>query len=283
MVSYTPRAAKALGYLKERYNDIEIFVEDTSNHNMWLRIIKNIAPSTIRLSSVNMLGGRNSVLAACRLDQYDDGRRKIYIIDGDFDYLLARPKPRLKHLYRIRAYCVENILLHHESILEVGVDSRPQDTKQDIENLFDYPSLIGIYETKLVSLFTVYAAAHKVAPNLKTTSYSVMKLTTQIAGSASLDVGKIDRRIIQIVREASRLVGVQAFSSVRKKVQKEAAELHFDQIVSGKDYFFPLIWARLRRTCGYNGSIEQLKIHLARVYRPNYEPWLARRIRSLAK
>ena len=58
MVSYTARAAKALGYLKRRYNDIEVFVEDASNHNMWMRVIQKIVPSTVRLSSINMLGGR---------------------------------------------------------------------------------------------------------------------------------------------------------------------------------------------------------------------------------
>ena len=114
------------------------------------------------------------MLAACRLDQNDDGRKKIYIIDGDYDYLLGRPKPRLRHLYRIRAYCLENILLRPESILEVGVDARPMCTKEDIANLLDYPSFLGDYEAKLTTLFVAYATAHQVVPSLRTTSYSVM-------------------------------------------------------------------------------------------------------------
>ena len=280
MVSYTARAAKALGYLKKRYNDIEIFVEDTSNHNMWLRVIQNIVPSTVRLSSVNMLGGRSSVLAACRLDQNNDGRKKLYIIDGDFDFLLGRPKPRLRHLYRIRGYCIENILLRPESMLEVGVDARPMCTKEDIENLMDYPSFLGDHEAKLTTLFIAYATAHKVAPNLKTTSYSVMKLTTQVGGCPTLNANKIDHRIMQIVREASRIVGVRAFKSVRREVQRTSLTLNLDQIVSGKDYLFPLVWVRLRSTCGYSGSMEQLKIHLAREHSPKYEPWFARRLQS---
>ena len=283
MVGYTARAAKALGYLKRRYNDIEIFVEDTSNHNMWLRIIQKIIPPTVRVTSVNMLGGRKSVLDACRLDQKDDGRKKIYIIDGDFDFLLGRPKARLKHLYRIRAYCIENILLHPESVFEVGVDSRPMSTKQDIANLVDYPSLIGVHEAKLRSLFIVYATAYQVASNVKTTSYPVMKLTTAIVGSASLNAQKLGRRIMQVVREACQLASVQTFSSVRRKIQQRAAALHLDQIVSGKDYLLPLVWVRLRRKCGYKGSKEQLNIHLAKEFRPEFEPWLARRIRSVAQ
>ena len=281
MVSYTARAAKALGYLKRRYNDIEIFVEDTSNHNMWLRVIQNIVPPTTRLSSVNMLGGRNSVLTACRLDQDDDGRKKIYIIDGDFDYLLRRPKPRLKYLYRIRAYCLENVLLEPESILEVGVDASPLRTKAEIADLLGYPSLFGACEGKLTNLFIVYATAHQLIPELRTTNYSVMKLTSRVGGCATLNPRKIDLRIMQIVREASRKVGVHSFSSIRKDVQRTSTGLGLDQIVSGKDYFFPLIWVRLRSSCGYKGSKEQLKIQLAKEFHPKLEPRLARRILDL--
>ena len=281
MVSYTARAAKALGYLKSRYNDIEIFVEDTSNHNMWLRVIQNIVPSNVKINSVNMIGGRNSVLTACRLDQNEDGRKKLYIIDGDFDFLLARPKPRLKHLYRIRGYCLENLLLRPESVLEVGVDALPMSTKEDIANLIDYPSILGNHEAKLTTLFVAYATAHKVAPRLKTTNYPVLKLTTQVDGCAVLNRSKIDRRIMQIVREAIRVVGVRAFSSVRREVQSTSSGLTIEQIVSGKDYLFPLVWIRLRRKCGYSGSKDQLKIQLAREFSPKYEPWFARRLLSM--
>lgn len=39
---YSPRAARALARLKSPYNDIEIFVEDTVNANMWLELIRAV-------------------------------------------------------------------------------------------------------------------------------------------------------------------------------------------------------------------------------------------------
>ena len=156
-------------------------------------------------------------------------------------------------------------------------------TKQDIANLVDYPTLIGVHEAKLTALFIAYATAYQVKSNVKTVSYSVMNLTTAVGGSVNLNAQKLGRRIMQIVRDVSRLVSVQTFSSVRRKIQQRAAALHLDQIVSGKDYLLPLVWVRLRRACDYHGNMDQLKIHLAKEFRPEYEPWLARRIRKVAQ
>jgi hypothetical protein len=156
-------------------------------------------------------------------------------------------------------------------------------TKHDIANLVDYPSLIEVHEAKLTSLFIAYATAYQVASNVKTVSYSVMKLTTTVGGSVNLNTQKLGRRIMQIVRDVCQLVGVQTFSSVRRQIQQRAAASHLDEIVSGKDYLLPLVWLRLRSACDYRGSKDQLKIHLAKEFRPEFEPWLARRIRKVAQ
>lgn len=283
MISYPARAAKALGYLKRRYNHIEIFVEDTSNHNMWIRLLQKLLPEDVQLSSVNMLGGRNQVINACRLDQSDDGRKKLYIIDGDFDFLLGQPKPRLKHLYRIRSYCVENLLVHRNSLVEIGVDSSPLLSQSDIDALLDYSSLIGAFEPKLRSLFIIYATAYQVAPSVQTVGHSVMHLTRSTRSSITLDEGKIGHRVRQVVREACKLVKVAAFRKARKSIQDRAETLRFEECVSGKDYLFPLIWVQLRKRCGYRGSQNHLKIQLAKEYHPTFEPFLARRILNVSQ
>ena len=122
MISYSAKAARALGYLKRRYNDIDVYVEDTSGYMMWLRLLKNVFPGSVRIRSVNLLGGRKQVVDVCRLDQDDDGRRKLYIVDADFDLLCNRRRINLKYLYRLKAYCIENILLHEDCICEVGLE-----------------------------------------------------------------------------------------------------------------------------------------------------------------
>lgn len=111
MVKYSARAARALGFLKRRSNDIEVYVEDTSSANMWLQIIQKAFGSNVKLTSVNMLGSKKNVIDACSIDQANDGRRKIYLVDGDLDHLCGKKVRQLKYFHALRAYCIENLLL----------------------------------------------------------------------------------------------------------------------------------------------------------------------------
>jgi hypothetical protein len=111
VVRYPIRAVVALGYLKRPYNQVEIYVEDTTCHNMHLLVFRRLLGDQVKLRSINQVGDRSRVIAACRADQVNDGRKRLYVIDGDFDILLEKRKPRLKYLYRLRAYDIENILM----------------------------------------------------------------------------------------------------------------------------------------------------------------------------
>jgi hypothetical protein len=283
MISYSPRAARAIGYLKKKYNDLEIFVEDTASQNMWIRLLRRLVPKRFKLKSVNMLGGKDKVIAACRLDQKKDGRRKLYIVDGDFDFLLGKSKPKLMYLYRIGAYCVENLLLHHRGVTEVGTDCEANLSRQSVKLRFDSKSFKDHHLPTLRALFTVYAAANEVASSVKTTSLPVMPLTvTNADGVISFCPIKVGARVRAVVREATKIAGVKQFRTARVAATKRASTLTIDQIVSGKDYLFPLIWHQMRRLLGYNGNKDQFRIHLAKEFLPSFEPGLARRIREIS-
>ena len=43
-VVYPARAAQALGLLKRRHNDVEIFVEDSGAPNMWVKLLQSYLP-----------------------------------------------------------------------------------------------------------------------------------------------------------------------------------------------------------------------------------------------
>ena len=116
-VRYPPSAARALGLLTSHNNDIEIYVEDTSTPNLWVKLLRKYLPPNIRLNDVNVLGSRVTVIQACKLDQQLDGRKKLYIIDGDLELLIGKHRPRLRHLYRLRGYCVENYLMHEDALV----------------------------------------------------------------------------------------------------------------------------------------------------------------------
>jgi hypothetical protein len=278
---YPPRAARGLARLKRHYNEIEIFVEDTKNRNMWIELIRRVIPKNVRLKSINQLGGRDQVLAACKADQAEDGRKKLYIIDGDFDHIVGRSKPRLKFLYRLRSYCVENLFVHAGSVAYIGAASKPEWTDADIEREFAFQQWYADTASLLKPLFRAYAVVNKVAPSIATTAYSVTKLYKNSAKGPGLDKGKVYSRIFKILRLAMICSSKNEVRDAWRKVSAKINTLSMVQCVSGKDYLMPIFSARINKVLSFRGNGEQLKVHLARAFEPSVEPWLSRRLITL--
>lgn len=282
MVNYSPRAAKALGFLKQAYNDIEIFVEDTANQNLWLKVLKNSLPAHVKISSVNMLGGRESVVAACKLDQQSDRRKRLYIIDGDLDFIAGKSKPRLKYLYRLRAYCLENLLLNEPALVEVARDSAGNVTTAQAANLLSYQDVIKAHEHALKGLFAVYAVAMSFNSGIKTVGCSVRPLMDSGPTAITLSTEKIVRRAREVLRQLCRVYGTATVSARRVAYQRRANSLPLTMSVSGKDYLLPPLHLHLRRACNYLGTPEQLKVQLAKEFSTANEPFFARALRQAA-
>jgi Protein of unknown function (DUF4435) len=176
MARYSVAAARALGFLKRPYNDVEIYVEDMTCHNMYVLFFRKIMPTPIRLASVNQIGDRHSVIEACRRDQADDGRKKIYIIDADFDHYRNKRRPPLKHLYRLRAYCVENLILHEISAIAVAARSDTNTAESVIATRLDFARWEEEITRKLMPLFIVYAVAETLGCGVPTVSFAVERL-----------------------------------------------------------------------------------------------------------
>jgi hypothetical protein len=281
MISYSPRAAKALSYLKKTYNDIEIYVEDNAGHAMWVRLIRRLLPPTIKLESVNLLGGKRNVIQACKLDQRDDGRRKLYIIDGDFDYVTGKSKPKLKFCYRLSAYCIENLLLHKNCLAEICHDYDPRINVANVLSRIEYDMVIGKHEPLLRLLFVAYAASQEVNAGVETVKYSIYKMLRGAGGSAEIDEVKLKRRITQVIRLSCKAVGVAVFSKKRREIYARSRRLGMKAFVSGKDLLFPLVWLRLRHHLNITTKPDDLKLQFAKEFGQACEPMLARRLQTI--
>jgi len=281
VVRYSPSAAQALAYLKRPYNDIDIFVEDTAGHNMWLVLLRRVLPKRVRLTSVNQLGGRANVLKACKLAQNGIKRKQLYIIDADFDYLLNKRKPKLKHLYRIRAYCIENLLMREAALVQVGLSAMSNATEAQIASSLQFGRWYGTVSKQLAPLFCTYAVAHQLAPQHHTVSFAVGKLLTHQRGKAELDSLKVIRRCREIARLVVKAVGYQPFLDTMNIMRARSARLSPVQTISGKDYLFPILHIWLRRQIACRGTIEELKVRLAEFWDASSEPWLTRTLNHI--
>ena len=251
MIKYTARAARAIAFLKRAYNDVDIFVEDTGNHNMWLFLLEKLLPDGVRLTSINLLGGRDRVIAACRLDQVQELRPKLYIIDADFGILLGKHKPKLKYLYRLRAYCVENMLIREGALVKFGMMSKPKASQQDVEASIQFDVWIKEVCDRLGPLFQLYAAATELDRSIETVGRSVTTLFEQTSGGVELSARKVGRRMREVARAIVRSTALLALKESFRRIRQRVEAIGADKWISGKHYIFPLLRIMLRRTVSF--------------------------------
>jgi hypothetical protein len=96
-------------------------------------------PNGLRLKSINQLGGRDRVTKACELDQDPtDSRKRLYIVDADFDFVLGTGRRRLRYFCRLNAYCIENLLIDEEAVLSAALTMQPSLDELTLRRLFRF-------------------------------------------------------------------------------------------------------------------------------------------------
>jgi hypothetical protein len=273
--------APALGHLHGSRNDIEIFVEDSSAKNVWRELLKNLLPDGVQFEDPIQLGSRDTVLKECRRDQVADGRKKLYIIDADLDLLKGVPKPNLRHLYRLRSYCLENYLLNEAALVDVAtildVDVSPAEARARL----GFSEWVEKNSDLLTRLFVCYATSHQLAEQHQTIGFSVVRLAQCHPSNDELCPSKTSVRIFGLNRLVCRDVGSNQLREVGSVVQSNSSRLGPLRFVSGKDYLLPLMRARLQKLFRNQLPDSTLKVLLARATTKDIDPYLGRRLRFI--
>lgn len=282
-VIYPVKAAPALGFLKSSRNDIEIFVEDSSAPNMWVNLLRRFLPPGVHIESVNILGSRKNVLAACKADQVDDQRKKLYIIDPDLDLLKGHPKPRLKHLYRLRAYCVENYLIQEQAFVASATIFDPEVDESTASQKLNLHGWLGRNRDTLKRLFVCYAVTHELAGQHETVGYQVQRLKISGRGNFDLCPVKTSLRVINLYRCVRRQCSKAETRMAFDRIGRNAEAMTVEIFVSGKDYIFPLLYSCVKYLFRVNINIKSFKTMIATNTDASIDPYLSRRLRRLCK
>lgn len=276
--------APSLGHLNSSRNDVQIYVEDTSDKNIWRELIKTFLPEGIKFSDPIPLGSRLRVLEECRRDQAcNDNRKKLYIIDADLDLLKGKPKPKLKHLYRLRAYCIENYLLNENAIVKLATAIDTNATDDEAKSRLDMAAWIRSNEILFKDLFVCYAILNQVCEHEPTVSLNGQALTKASPRMDVLCPIKTYNRIFRLYRTARTHVTKERLRELRDKAVQNGARYEVCQFVSGKNYLLPLLITRIKREFG--GQIQRgtLKVLLARYTTADVDKYLLRRMRSICR
>ena len=151
-------ALSALDIFYTNFNEVNFYVEDIEQENLYFAILKKHFPAII-FSKIFPLGGKSAVLAHAKNPINKKSKTKnIYIVDQDFDHLLGRVE-KIKNVFYLERYCIENYLIEADAIVEVIIENNPKLKSSDI---VDALGLVGFFDQinlSLKELFILFYAA----------------------------------------------------------------------------------------------------------------------------
>ena len=274
MIAYSPKSLRAIAYLFRPYNDIDIYVEDISGQNMYEVLINRILDGKAKVSRVIQVGDKLAIIKLCSIEQKPSTRCKLFIIDGDYEFVAGAAQPPLKYLHRLNVYTSENLLLCDKAVGEVCVDSMPNSPKGEIEGIVRYQEFIEGTTALLTPLFVVYFAIYLLTTSpenasidaAKTTGFNVMNLCTQAQKVPVLGKDKLVARRNDLIKEMRTI-----YDSAKVDNALEIAKARFNipvhervRLISAKTYLLPLLYHHIRHKSNFIGTMESLKVRLAR-------------------
>lgn len=249
----------------EDENDIDIYIEDTAvGYDKILgKIFQRALDGRFKIGRVYPLGSRLEVIKHHKENIGYISRPTLYVIDGDLFMLCGDSIENTTGLYKLPVYCIENILCCRNAFHKILDEEHPTKNLEELISKFDFDEWTKNNEEKLFYLFIEYATAMSLAPEIPTISYKISDLIHDKYGNlCSL---KTDSRIKSIKTKVIEKVGENEYN----KKQNEHIE-NFNSkgiskldIVSGKDYIFPLLKIRFRSTVKTNTTDAILKLRLS--------------------
>lgn len=262
--SWSNRAKKAVSVFFRQWNDIDVYIEDTSSVTIkvYVEILNRLVGDKFRVTRVFPLGNIEKVIEACQKDK--SGRPSLYIIDGDLALLLGIKPHDLKKLYCHDRYCIENFLVDEQGAIEILYEEDAEKSKEDIRIALNFYGSFQAEADLFIELFVIYAVMRKFLPALKSVNKPISDFTSGGIHPYT-DEKKISDYVGQMHKWQCDIYG-------RERIVKEEIEIYERTLVensaqvfvSGKDYLFPLLNRMMRRTVKFSATKSALQIRLAR-------------------
>jgi hypothetical protein len=245
MLKYSERALPGIVKIFERFNDLNIFVEDITQENFYKVLFQRLLGPDINISKIFKCNGRLGVISAANELRYRRLKRKFFMIDGDIFLICGEKNILPVNVFRLDMYCIENGLLCFDSIVKFAYECEPDRSLEEISKILHLKKWFDKATKMLVALYIWYAAAMHFSAQIKTLS---IKGTAFLKPNTSdLDKARIQSKIFEIREHLEYTHGKQAVSKVVLKIKQEVRNFEeLGDLISAKSYLFPLVIRHLK-------------------------------------
>ncbi|WP_422463024.1 MULTISPECIES: DUF4435 domain-containing protein [unclassified Endozoicomonas] len=232
----------------EEFNDIDVYIEDTAHgyEKVFSIILSRILCDQFKIEKVFPLGGRREVIEHHRIEYKESNRQSLYIVDGDLFILSKESLDNKPGLYVLPFYCIENVLIDEKALLVLLDEEESIKDLSEMAEEFNYSEWLDVNEPLLYELFVEYAISFKINPSEQTTAYEVKKLVSDNKGN--LNSEKVKARIFELKEKTIASSDYETYIEARNEMLDifEQSSLSKLDVVSAKDYIFPLLWTRFK-------------------------------------
>lgn len=218
-------------------NDIDIYTEDELKDKEFYKVLFNrLLENKIRINDITPLGGRKNVIKQCEAEP-DNGRKKIFIIDGDVTIIHGKNIPKIKNLFVLDAYCMENFVIDKQSVLNFIYLNCASKPKEEIENELQFENWLSGYSSKLVDLFVHFGIIDFYGGKFTLfNAYKFHPKETYSEGIVEQEIEKLKAEILLLTSQENYENKYEELKSLWTNCVSSLMT-----IVSGKDYLIPIL------------------------------------------
>lgn len=265
MLEYTDESKRLVSTFLQYRNDIDIYTEDGPKSKEFYKVLMSrLLEDGVRIVDITPLGSKKNVIERCEKEP-ENGRSKIFIVDGDICIIHGSKIPKLKNLYVLDAYCIENLLLNKESIINFIYLTCASKSKEEVEDQLSFENWLFEYSSDFILLFLHFAILDHIEQPFKilhALTFHHFKKDVYNFSPADIQetIAKLKEQILEVISNDeydNRLVDLQ------KKWNVSISTLL--TIVSAKDYLIPVILLKCGEIKGTKqlASVLDVKFNLA--------------------
>ena len=276
MLKFGIDSLKSISKFFSYRNDIDIYTEDKeADKEFYKALFKNLLGEKIIINDITPLGCKTNVVNAYRNQNKNDGRKKIFIVDGDLELINKNNVISEKNLVVLDSYCIENYLIEENGIISLLYYSSGTESLENLKNKLNFDRWLSYNATTLTTLFINFAILRKLGggPVLQ----NAHEFLTLNKKQTILDKIKVRKYATTIYNEIITLLTTNGLTnSEANKIYLEEYDSIISnwkynndtylRIVSAKNYTLPLLQFRINHCINKGKSLfpkSSLKLFLA--------------------
>lgn len=247
MISFNEESLRLTSTFRTYRNDIDIYTEDNGKDKEFYKVLfKRLLKKEIIINDITPLGCKDSVIKRCN-EEPDNGRKKIFIVDGDVTFIHGNNIPVHKYLYVIEGYCIENFLIDKETIIHFMYMNCGTKPIEQIESELNYNDWLNEYSTMFIDLFIHFALINYFGGYF--TLFNANKYHVKEGKEMVFKTELVKTDILKTKEEILKLVSFEDYNLKYQDLTEKWSNCveNLTRIVSGKDYLIPLLLLKTKQ------------------------------------